>query len=134
MELEPVRGAVRPEWGRPIVIGGKPYEKGISGFAGSEVEYDVKGLYGEFSALAVVNDGSPDDGRLEFIVSGDGRELWRSGPLKKADGPKPVKIGVACVRRLVLRVADANGGGQGEDRFRGLQGDWIEARIAVLVQ
>ena len=134
MELEPVRGTVRPEWGRPIVIGGKPYEKGISGFAGSEVEYDVKGLYGEFSALAAVNDGSPEEGRLEFIIIGDGRELWRSGPLKKADGPKPVKIDVACVRRLVLRVADANGGGQNEDRFRGLQGDWIEARISVLVK
>jgi hypothetical protein len=133
-ELEPVRGTVRPEGGRPIVIGGKPYAKGISGFSGSEVEFDVKGLYGEFSALAVVNDGSPDDGQLEFIVSGDGRELWRSGPLKKADGPKPVKIGVACVRRLVLRVADADGGGQGEDRFRGLQGDWIEAWIAVHVK
>ena len=58
------------------------------------------------------------------MVLGDGKELWRSGVLKKSDGAKPMKIDITGVRRLVLRVT---GGGEA---FGRTQSDWVEATLA----
>lgn len=59
-----------------------------------------------------------------FVVLGDGKELWRSGVLKKSDGAKALRIDVSGVRRLVQRV---NGDG---DAFGRTPSDWVEATLA----
>ena len=45
------------------------------------------------------------------MVLGDGKEIWRSGPVKKSDAVKPLKIDITGVRHLVLRIT---GGGEGQ--------------------
>jgi hypothetical protein len=43
------------------------------------------------------------------VILGDGKELWRSGAMKKSDAAKPLKIDITGVHHLVLRVT---GGGR----------------------
>ena len=131
--IEPVRPGVgargieinRAVSGRPLSIGGKQYENGIGTRGGAEIEYDLRGLFDSFSALVGVDDGTNNErASVEFVVLGDGKDLWRSGVLKKSDGAKPLQIDVSGVRRLVLHV---KGGG---DTFGRTQSDWVEATLA----
>jgi hypothetical protein len=111
--------------GFPLSLGGKRYERGIGVQAPSEIEYDVKGLYDVFSAQVGVDDGNgSDQGSVEFVVLGDGKELWRSGVLKKSDGAKSVKLNISGVERLTLRVTD------GGDGARFDHADWADAKLA----
>jgi hypothetical protein len=140
--LEPLRGAGGGGRGGgrggpagALTVAGKRYDGGISARAGSEIEYEITGIFATFSALVGIDDGY--DGSISFVVMGDGKELWSSGPLKKSDGPKPVNVSVAGVKRLVLRAAVAGeaspqgrGQGPGQGGRSGLQAAWLEARIA----
>ena len=110
--------------GAPLALGGKLYERGLSSFAGSEIEYDLNGLYDTFSALVGLDASANENGGAEFIVLGDGKELWRSGLLKKSDEPRPVQIRITGVHRLLLRTT-GNG-----DRFRRAPADWAEPKVA----
>jgi alpha-galactosidase len=113
--------------GRPLSIAGRRYESGIGARANLEVEYDLKGLFDSFSALVGVDDGTMNqNASIEFVVLADGKELWRSGALKKSDAAKPLKLEVAGVRHLVLRVT---GGGEGQGPQARILADWVDARV-----
>ena len=138
--LEPVRAAAsggrgggRGGPGGALTIGGKRYEGGIMARAGAEVEYDVAGIFTAFTALAGVDDGY--NGAISFVVVGDGKELWNSGAVRKAEGPKPVSVNIAGVKRLTLRAVGAGEAPpaqpQGQGRGGGgSQGAWLEAKVA----
>lgn len=119
---------------RVLVVGGKRLENGIAVSGGAETAYDIQGLYGEFAAAVAVDDSTPEGAKLEFVVLGDGREIWKSGPLGKTDSPKPVRAEIPGVRRLGLKVAVVEAGappaadrasGAGRGRPRPVQGDWL---------
>ena len=127
-ELDPAAAEGMRRTARPIQVNGKLLEDGVAVPAGTELGYDIKGLYRSFSASVGVDDGSPDDVRLIFVLVGDGRELSRSGPLKKSDGLRPVRVDVAGIRSLVLKVSPM---GEVEPRRRwGIRGDWAGARLS----
>jgi len=108
--------------GAAFDIAGKRFGVGLGAFGNSEIEFDLKGLYQKFTTRVGVDASSSEDRGLEFIVLGDGRELWRSGPVKKADEPKSADVEIKDVKRLILRVV-----GQAEGRRE--QGDWISPRV-----
>lgn len=109
--------------GAPLALGDKHYERGLSCFAGSEIEYDLMGLYDTFSALVGLDASAGENSSAESIVLGDGKELWRSGALKKADGARPAQVNIAGVHKLILRTT-----GTGERRGRA-QADWAEPKV-----
>jgi hypothetical protein len=133
-QLEPLRSTGR--WresevdempsGVPLTLGGKRYEQGLGAFANSEIEYDVKGLYDTFTALVGLDANAGENSIAEFEVVGDGKELWRSGALKKSDPPKCVEVNIPGVRKLVLRTT-GEGGSRG--RPNRAQADWVEPKI-----
>jgi hypothetical protein len=135
-ELEPARTTsdtrgLPPEWilsRRSLVVSGRRFDAGLGLRSGSEVEYDLKGLFATFSADVGVDDSSPemkDPEALEFSVVGDGKVLWASGPVRKSDGLKRVEVPVSGVHALVLKVA---GGGTSRG-WRRPQGDWLNGRL-----
>jgi hypothetical protein len=131
--LEPLRRMVRPAPGRPVNLGGKRFGGGISAGANAEVEYDLLGLYDAFSALVGIDDGSTAAGPVEFIILGDGKELWRSGPVKKGDGLKPAQVSLAGAQKIVLKTVAAAPPPAGGSEFRGRGGPqavWIEAKVS----
>ncbi|HEV8429906.1 MAG TPA: NPCBM/NEW2 domain-containing protein [Pyrinomonadaceae bacterium] len=110
--------------GRPLSIGGQRFETGLGSRANTEIEYELRGLFAAFSAFVGLDDANNNEqASAEFVVLGDGKELWRSGLLKKSDGAKSFRIDIAGVKRLVLRVS---GGGDTPGR---LLADWAEPRI-----
>jgi hypothetical protein len=109
--------------GSGLSIGGRAFEKGLGMPTNSEIEFELNGTYENFSALVGIDDEHNNkDSAVEFSVLGDGKELWRSGGLKKADGAKPVKVDVKNVRRLMLRVTREGEGGR-------VHADWVDAKL-----
>jgi len=144
--LEPVRtstgggrGGGRGGPAGGLTVGGKRYEGGISARAGSEIEYDVAGIFANLTATVGVDDNY--NGALVFSVVGDGKELWSSDPLKKSGTVHPVQVNISGIRRLVLRAAQSGeapaaqpqGPGQGRGGF-GAQGAWLEPRVSGRVE
>lgn len=116
--LEPLRPGIggrgiainRALSGRSFLIAGQRYETGLGARPNLEVEYDLKGLFDTLSALVGVDDATGNqNASIEFVILGDGKELWRSGAMKKSDAAKPLKIDITGVHHLVLRVT---GGGR----------------------
>ena len=133
--LEPVRPNVgrgfeinRTLAGRPISIAGLRYESGIGTRANVEIEYDLKGLFDTFSALVGVDDATANqNASIEFVALGDGKELWRSGAMKKSDAAKPLQIEIGGVHNLVLRVT---GSGEMKGPQARILADWAATRVA----
>jgi hypothetical protein len=130
-ELDPFR--LTPGWrqtefnrnfnGGGLSIGGRYFEKGIGMPTNSEIEFELNGTYDKFSALVGIDDEHNNkDSIVEFVVLGDGNELWKSGGLKKADGTKAVKVDVKNVRRLMLRVKREGEGGR-------IHANWVNAKL-----
>lgn len=130
-ELDPLRQT--PGWrqaefnrnfnGGGLSVGGKHFAKGIGMPTNSEIEYELNGTYDKFTALVGIDDEHNNkDSVVNFIVIGDGKELWRSGGLKKSDGAKSVNVEVKNVRRLMLRVSREGDGGR-------VHADWVDAKL-----
>ena len=130
-ELDPLRqtsGWRQSEFNRNfngggLSIAGRHFEKGIGMPTNSEIEFELNGTYASFAALVGIDDEHNNkESIVEFFVLGDGKELWRSGGMKKADGARAVKVDVKDVRRLMLRVRREGEGGR-------IHADWGDARL-----
>lgn len=112
--------------GKPLAIAGRVFEHGVGTHGASRMRIDVGGKAGEFSAMVGVDDGAQPIGSVEFIVEADRKILWRSGVRHGGQPPVPVKLSLAGVSILTLRVTD---GGDGASHDHA---DWAEARISML--
>lgn len=107
----------------PVSVAGQHYDHGLSAFVNSESEFNLHGLFDTFTSQVGVDDHSATGVAAEFIILGDGKELWRSGPLKRNDPPQAVKISITGVQKLKLKTRHA-----GPQEGRG-QADWIEPKV-----
>jgi alpha-galactosidase len=111
--------------GTPLVIGGQKFERGFGTHAESRLRVNLDGGAQSFSARVGVDDdvnGNPASS-VEFIVVGDGKELWKSGVMKAGAAAKTCDVNLAGVKALVLEVSDA---GDGIDFDHA---DWAEAKF-----
>jgi hypothetical protein len=107
----------------PMAVAGQTGLDGLKFFANSESEYELRGLFNAFTAQVGVDARSGTNAAAEFIVLGDGRELWRSGVVKRGDLPKPLSVTITGVNRLVLRTVNP-----GREESKG-QADWVAPRL-----
>lgn len=110
---------------RPMRIGDQTYTDGVGTHADSEFLIDLGGRGERFTAVVGVDAGATNKNLalVEFIIYGDEKELWRSGPCRPSDAPKPVDVSLKGVRILNLTVTD---GGNGADSDHA---NWANARI-----
>ncbi|MBP8302774.1 MAG: NPCBM/NEW2 domain-containing protein [Phycisphaerae bacterium] len=108
----------------PLSIGDRSYPDAVVLRPGAETAYEIQGLYKTFSASVGVGDESVAEAEVEFVVLGDDQELFKSSPLKRGDGLRPVTVGISGVRRLVLRVA-----GTADGRAR-VEAAWVDAILS----
>jgi hypothetical protein len=94
--------------GRPS-IGGLSFDRALTAFPNSEVEFDLHRLYRKFTAQVGVEAGFSTNAAARFIVLGDDKELWRSDLLKPVDGAINADVDVSGIERLVLRTASGEG-------------------------
>jgi hypothetical protein len=120
-----------------VNIGEKNYQNAIISSPGIDITYDVKGMFDSFSAMVGIGDDSGSDNGVEFVILGDGKELWRSDSLKKADGLKPVNIKITGVQSLTLRVISGTDDAESRQQFRGrrrrnpVQAAWVDATLLI---
>ncbi|HSY10405.1 MAG TPA: NPCBM/NEW2 domain-containing protein, partial [Candidatus Dormibacteraeota bacterium] len=111
--------------GQPISINGEKFIHGVGTHATSKFRVDIDGNAKRFTAQVGVDDSAGNQGSVEFILSGDGKILWRSGVIKGGDAAKPVDVNLTGIKILVLRVTD---GGDGESNDHA---DWADAKIEM---
>ena len=110
--------------GQPLQIGGEKFEHGLGVHAVSFARLVLNGKAQKFHAMVGVNElGGGTQGSVEFIVWGDGKELYRSGVVKGGEKAKAVDVSLAGVKKLKLEVTD---GGNGPDCDHA---DWADAVI-----
>ena len=108
--------------GKPIVIDGKTYAKGLGCKGKSAVMFQLNRNAETFQALVSVSADHPGKGPGRFLVyDGDffsNRKLWDSGPMTANSPAKEIEISVKGVQCLRLVF-------EGDD----LSGNWAEARV-----
>ena len=74
------------------------------------VSYRLNGRYETFSVTTGLSDATKENLRspLIFRVLGDGREIWRSGPVQKLTDEAPASFSVRGVQELRLEVSCGN--------------------------
>ena len=127
---------IRQGWGKPqrdksvggkqISIGGKSFEKGIGTHSESVCLIQTNDSIEEFSAQVGIDDEMGNGrGSVEFQVIGDGKVLWQSGLMKGGEAAKPVKVRIAGVKELLLKVTDGGDGGRCD------HADWADAKLVI---
>ena len=76
--------------GHPLTIAGKQFERGFGTHAESVLHIALDGGAQKFSANVGVDDevNRNPASSVEFIVIGDGREIWKSGVMRAGDAAK----------------------------------------------
>lgn len=92
--------------GDPIVLD-KTYAKGISLHAYTELDYDLKGKYKNFSCVVGVDTRVGADSQAKLTIQVDGREVF-SKVITAKDGVIPVQIPVLNAKSLKIIVSSSN--------------------------
>ncbi len=109
----------------PLRIAGKTFAHGVGTHAESDVTVRLDGQAQTFTAQVGVDDNARNAAAaIEFILYGDGRELWRSGVCHVGDQPHGCSVPLAGLKSLELTVT-ANGDGINYDHA-----DWADATFA----
>ena len=134
-ELEPVAVAeagwfgTRFPWrrdasvsGQPLTLRGRAFERGLGVHSRSSLAYRLDKKFSLLTGVIGLDDDGGKSGRVQFVVRGDGRELFRV-TAGGADDPKPLRVAVAGVERLELLVDFAR------DEDTGDRADWADLRL-----
>lgn len=107
---------MRQDWGKPrrnasvggaaLQVGGVVYATGIGTHAESSWRLELDGKGVEFQAKAGVQDGAR---AAEFVVWGDDKVLFRSGPMKGGEPAREIRVPLAGVHDLELAVEAVGG-------------------------
>ncbi len=110
--------------GGPLTVAGKEYERGIGTHAVSSWKLQLAGKGRRLSGLAGLTDSPGNEtGSCEFIIRGDGRELWNSGKMLEGDAARPFAVDLSGVGELELAVTD------GGDNNWSDHAAWLEPRL-----
>src|SRR5262249_48903728 len=85
--------------GGGVSLGGTNIDRALTAFPNSEVEFALHGLYGRFTACAGVENAFGGSGEAQFLVLGDGKELWRSELLKSSEASTNVDLDIKGIEK-----------------------------------
>lgn len=111
--------------GTPLTIAGSRYERGIGGHAISRMLFDLGGKAVKVEGFVGSDDANLFTTDLEFKIYGDGRELWRSGVMRKGDEAEPFEVDLTGIDKVLLLI-DMCG-----DEFMYDHGDWALVRFVT---
>jgi hypothetical protein len=87
----------------PLRIDGTTFARGLGIHAGTVLVYELNGEYSQFRAMVGVDESVQTDSRVELVVDGDGRELFR-GTVSRRDPLRPLTLDIRDVRQLTIEV------------------------------
>lgn len=110
--------------GNPLTLKGNVFKKGIGGHAQFMAAVRLYGDATRFRAVIGVDDEVITQiASVEFVIRGDGQELYRSPVLKRGSEPLQLDLDVTGMQYLFLEINDA-GDGNGSDHA-----NWADAKI-----
>ncbi|MBM4033170.1 MAG: hypothetical protein FJ291_15500 [Planctomycetes bacterium] len=110
--------------GDALSIAGNRYPWGIGVHADSELTFALPAGCQEFRAAVGIATRIGDKGSVQFVVLGDGKELYASPVVRGSDkAPREVRAPLAGVKRLTLKVTNAG------DLDLGDVANWGSARV-----
>jgi len=114
--------------GKPLRIADAPYARGLYCHAPSELEVRLPGPAESFTAIIGVDSNSQTSGgrgSVEFAVTVDDQERFRSDVLREGMTGRPVRVNLGGASAFVLRI---------EPTAEGIacdQDDWAEATVTL---
>ncbi len=96
--------------GSTISLEGKKHDKGLGVAIDSTVVYKLNGKYSNFFSEMGIDDQAGNKGSMTFEVWADGKKVFDSGVLNKADRAKWVQLNVKKVKELKLVTTNAGDG------------------------
>jgi hypothetical protein len=134
-ELEPVevkkQAILAPEWefrrnrsvaGNELTIGETVFDQGLGLAAGMEISYKLGRDFDLFTATIGIDAETQRRGDCEFVLHGDGRELFRQR-VRGGDEASLIRVSVAGVNELVISVEP------GKDLDISDHANWAEASL-----
>ena len=111
--------------GTPLKIVDRDFREGFGVHAPSMIQYTLSKHYKRFTAWIGVDAYTRFNqyGSVEFIVTGDGEELYRSGIMKAEDQAKYVDLRLDNIVNLTLIVTDGGNGNHYD------HADWCEPEL-----
>ncbi len=108
--------------GQVMQLDGRMYDKGIGVHAKCVLEYELGGEYAWLLATIGLQSMGPGVGDCEFVVMGDGVELFRQR-MRRGELSRTVKLSMRGIKRLTLAVE------AGENFDVGDHANWADARL-----
>ncbi|MBM3891569.1 MAG: hypothetical protein FJ388_20850, partial [Verrucomicrobia bacterium] len=108
--------------GGPLMLRGHVFERGLGVHSRSSLTYRLDKKFSLLTGMIGLNDGASALGHAEFVVRGDGKELFRTA-MAAGEAPKPLRVNVSGMEKLELLVDF----GRNEDT--GDHADWAELRL-----
>lgn len=108
--------------GRPLVLDGRRYDKGLGVHARTLLTFDTQQKYTRLAATIGIDAETKGRGDCEFVVRGDGREMYRQR-VRGGDGPREIRLDITDIRHLTLLVEP------GADLDLADHADWCDARL-----
>lgn len=96
------RGSAAPG-GRPLVLAGQEYERGLAVRSRTELVYRLAGDFRRFLAVAGIDDRVRPAGHVRLVISGDDRELFAQ-TMTGSDEPLAIDVDITGVKRLKILV------------------------------
>jgi len=126
-------GVMKQGWGfpginesvtsKPIQIGDRTFKSGVGTHASSHVKIQLHGAAKLFEATVGLDNAAKEEGSVVFIVIADDKKVYDSGVMERDTPAKEVKVPLAGVQTLTLKVTDA-GDGRNNDHA-----NWADAKI-----
>ena len=110
--------------GKVLTIAGKTFERGFGSHSESLLTIILDGKATLFTAQVGIDDEVKGQRpAAEFIINGDGKELWTSGVMHLGDAARPCSVRLDGVKKMELIVNDG-GNGNYYDHV-----DWVDAKF-----
>lgn len=109
--------------GKPIVVNGQKYDKGIGALSGSEIIYQLDGSWDKLSGHVGIDDEVGDAGTVMFRVYADGKLVFESPEQTGKSIKQLMELQIKGIKELKLVLLDLGDGSDGD------HGDWIDARL-----
>jgi NPCBM/NEW2 domain len=90
--------------GVPMALSDGPISHGLGTSAGTSITYTLDGQYRTFICQGGVPAGLAPSAKVQFLVTGDGKDLFRSPPRTSVDKPLAIVLSVKGMRTLVLQI------------------------------
>lgn len=99
------------------------YRQGLGTHANSEIVFDLGQRFRRLATDFGVDTAGEDTASVIFEIYGDGKQLFRSPKMTKADLPGHAEISLEGIKTLVLMVNDAG------DGINGDHANWLEPTL-----